>query len=443
MSATSRIAVAVAGAATTITVARLLGPAGSGAYAVAQTLIIMLTVATTLGVEHGIAYYVSTKRWSVRHANRDSQLVALCTGLAGAGLALLLRALVPSAFNGLSLATTAVAALALPFALSWFYGSYVALAIDRYEDYALPSALQSVAAVCLVTALGALDGVPGAVLGFTLAHVLAAATTLARNRRAFSRIGMPQTASATHALRRAIRFGIKGYASNALQFVNYRLDIFILNAIAVSATVGRYSVAVSITSVMWLLPQALSDVLFPRVAALSAGGEEGGERMRAFVETKSLRHTVIVTVLSTGALALVLMLMVVPVYGEAFRPTIDLGLIMLPGVALLGLTGPLSATTLGRGHPGVSLINSAIVTPVTIALYALLIPKMQATGAALASSISYTMTFIVTAYFYRRIVGRGALMRMLPGRSELHDYRRLVPILIARLRRVQPQTDRG
>jgi O-antigen/teichoic acid export membrane protein len=479
MSATSRIVVAGTGAVATIVIARLLGPSGSGAYAVAQTLIIMLTVATTLGVEHGIAYYVSSGRWSARHANRTSQLVALVCGIVGVGIGVVVRLAVPSAFNGLSFAVTIAAAAALPFSLSWFYSSYVALAIDNYESYALPPAIQSSAAVCLVALLGALYGVAGAVVGFTLAHVLAAATMLLVNRRTFAapsgsaRSGSPpaesaatQSASAESAppgttatgsapaggpetsdepgqLRRAVGFGLKGYASNALQFVNYRLDLFILNATATGAAVGHYSVAIAVTGVMWLLPQALSDVLFPRVAALSARSGIAREQERAFVEIKSLRHTVLITVLSTLVLALALVLLVVPVYGSAFRPAIDLGLILLPGVALLGLTGPLSATILGRGHPGLSLIGAAIVTPLTVVLYVLLIPSLQATGAALASTISYSTTFLLAAFFYRRATGHGALALMLPTRGELQDYRALGPAVSGWLAKLRASTRQG
>ena len=72
-------------------------------------------------------------------------------------------------------------------------------------------------------------------------------------------------------LRAAMRFGSKTYPANVLQFLNFRLDLFLLNALATTADVGRYSVAVSVTSVMWLLPRALSAVVFPRVAHLSAG----------------------------------------------------------------------------------------------------------------------------------------------------------------------------
>jgi len=71
MSASSRIGVAIAGALTSIVIARLLGPSGAGAYFVAQSLILVLTVATTLGVEHGIVYFVSSGEWGARPAYRS------------------------------------------------------------------------------------------------------------------------------------------------------------------------------------------------------------------------------------------------------------------------------------------------------------------------------------------------------------------------------------
>lgn len=430
MSATSRVTVAATGAAATILVARLLGPDGTGAYAIAQTLILLLTVATTLGVEHGVAYYVSCGRWAAHAAYRASQRVALASGLVGVLLALAARLIVPAAFDGLSVGVTLAAAAALPFALAWLYATYVALAVDRYEAYALPPAVQSTLALVLVAALAALDGIRGAVIGFTLGHVLTAVGVWAVAGRAIAPRTGTDAPGEPGQLRRAIRFGVKGYASNALQMLNYRLDVFILAAVASAADVGHYAVAVAVTGVMWLLPSALSDVLFPRIAALSARADESGHEARAFVETKSLRHTVVVVVVSSVVLALALLLLVVPVYGEDFRPAIELGLILLPGVALIGIAGTLSATIVGHGRPGFSLVVALVTTPVTIGLYLLLIPPYAATGAALASSISYGLSFVMAGIFYRHVTGAPLLPRLVPTRSELADYRAL-PVGVA------------
>lgn len=435
MAATSRVVVAVTGAAATIFVARLLGPGGAGGYAIAQSIVLIGMIATTLGVEHGIAYYVSSGRWPARAAYASSQRVALASGIVGAGVGVLLRVLFPAPFDGLSVASTVIACGALPFTLSWFYGTSIAVATDRYEAFAIPPALQSALALVLVAVLAAVDGLPGAVLGFALAHVVTAAVSQVTMRRGLARAEAPASQPAPHPLRRAIRFGIKGYAANALQVINFRADLFVLAAFASAADVGHYAVAVAVTTVLWLLPGALTDVLFPRVAALSAhAGTPAGAQSRAFVETKSLRHTVLIVAASALVLAVALVTLVVPVYGPDFRPAIGLGLILLPGVAAMGLGGTLTATIVGRGHPGYSLAIALVTTPITLALYFTLIPSLHATGAALASTISYLVSFVLTAVLYRRATSAPVLPRLVPTRSELDDYRALAPAIAAWLR---------
>src|SRR5918995_380099 len=405
MGAASRATVAVTGAATTILVARLLGDTGSGNFAVALTVLFVLTVVTTLGVEHGVAYYVSSGRWRAGAAFATTQRVALAVGTLGATVGILARLAIPSAFGDLTVAETAVTAAVLPFSLAWFYGTYVALADDHYEAYVIPPAAQS--ALLLVAGAGLIVafGLPGAIAALAASHVVVAAAMLIWGRRRLRLDGAARDEPGQ--LRRALAFGAKGYAANALQVLNYRVDFFLLSVVATTAALGHYAVAVGVTSELWLLPQALSDVLFPRVAALSASTHASAEEHRAFVEAKSLRHTTLLVVTATAVLALALLLLVVPVYGPDFDESIALGLIRLPGVALLGIAGVLSATIIGRGRPEFGLYTALITTPVTLALYALLIPAYEATGAALASSLSFALSFALSMAFYRRAPGRG------------------------------------
>ena len=125
-----------------------------------------------------------------------------------------------------------------------------------------------------------------------------------------------------------------------------------LSAVASTAAVGSYALAVALTSLLWLLPRAVSDVLYPRVARLSRGGDED---QREMVETKSLRHVSLVTIVSTVFLAVAMLLLVVPVFGEEFRPAVSLGLILLPGAAAIAISSVLAATVVGRGKPAYSL----------------------------------------------------------------------------------------
>jgi O-antigen/teichoic acid export membrane protein len=399
-----------------VAVARLLGPEGVGAFAVAGAFLLLLTTVATLGLESGIAYRVSGGSWAPRRAWAETQRAALLLGVAGAGAGIGATLLAPGAFRGLSPGLVVATAAALPFALSWLYASTVALAADRYEAAAVPTVVQAVTSLVAVASLAAAFGVAGAVAGLALAHVAAAAAAALRAR------GLVRGASGARELRAAGRFGLRTYGANVLQFLNYRLDLFVLNAVAAPAAVGRYSIAVAVTSLVWLLPRGLSAVLLPRVAALSAGDDDA-RTSRADVEAKSVRHAVVLAAASavalTGGLALV-----PAVYGAEFAPAIGLGLILLPGAALLGVANVLMAIVVGRGRPGLSLAGALVATPVTVGLYLALIPPLGATGAALASTLSYALSFVLSLVFFRRVTG-ARLAVLVPTRDEAADYRRL------------------
>lgn len=424
MGAASRLSVAITGALASVAVARILGPDGAGAYSIALTFIVMLLTFTTLGVEHGVAYYVSSGHWAARSAFRQAMLVSLVTGGVGVIIGVAARLLVPSAFAGLSVAMTAVVVFALPFALATLYTVFLAVATDHYGPFVLPPAIQSGLTLVLVVALGALIGIWGVVLGITISQVIAALVAITWAQRWMPAVerGSAESSGARQ-LGRAIGFGVKGYAANGLSFLNVRLDLFVLSAAAGAAEVGIYSVAVSVTSLMWLLPPALSDVLFPRVAALTASNEESAEIQRTMVEEKGLRHVVLIVFISSLVVVLGLLLLVKPVFGSEFAPAIEYGLILVPGAALLGVTGVLAASVVGRGRPDISLYIALLVTPVTLVAYLVLIPARGALGAAVVSSCSYALTFVCFAVAYRRLTGRPITRALVPTIDELRDYR--------------------
>jgi len=418
MGATSRGIATVAGVITTIALARVLEPDGWASYFVAQSLFAILIACATLGVEYGVAYYVSSGRWGARAALNSSLKIAACMGALGAAAGLVARLLFPSAFAGLSIELTIAVVVGLPFALAWLYTSQIAVAVDQYEFSMFVPASQAIAVLAFAVPAGVLFGLRGAIVGATLGTVTVgvASVAWARRRLPLSRHREPGQ------LRRAVSFGISGYAANSLQLINYRLDLFVLSAVASASAVGNYSLAVAITSLMSLLPGALSSVLFPRVALLSGNDDTSTREM---VETKSVRHASLATMVSAAVLAIGLVFLVVPIFGSAFEASIHLGLILLPGAAAIGISTILAATVVGRGRPSSGLYGALIITPVTIVMYLTLIPWLDQNGAALASSLSYIGTFCVWSVLYRRTTGRRVLPLLLPTRSEFEDLRSL------------------
>jgi O-antigen/teichoic acid export membrane protein len=427
----SQVVTAVAGAAMSVAVARILGAAGTGAFNLIQSATLIAIAFSSLGIEVGISYLVAAGRWAAWQALRQAVLAAAVLGIVGGGVAYaVIIAVADSAFEGVVSTTALVVGLAaVPFGIAVGYGSYLGLAQHRYRLYLLGPAGQALAALVLVSLLAAVWGLTAAIAGLTLAWAVSAIVLLAMGVRLWPARG-PWLVKAPRHLWVTARFGIQANLTNALQLVNYRAGLFFLGASAGPAAVGQFAVALSVTSIGLFVPRALSAVLVPRVA--SAGDAER-DRQRALI-IKSVRHAAVVV--AGIALPLSIGLLAVPLaYGDEFRPSVELGLILVPGVSALGLAGVFAASILGRGLPRYGLYTALISTPVTLVLYVTLIPWLDAEGAAIASTLSYVLTTVLMYGFFVRVTGIRGLRLLVPGRDELDDYRRLLGDVRRRLRR--------
>ena len=115
----AQVAIALASALLGVVVARLLGPAGTGSFNIALSLLFVLGAFFNVGIAQGLTYYVSRGQWQAWDALREAQLAALALGTVGAFAGIAMAAWSPGGiFRGAPLAIFAVAAAALPFWLS-------------------------------------------------------------------------------------------------------------------------------------------------------------------------------------------------------------------------------------------------------------------------------------------------------------------------------------
>ena len=139
------------------------------------------------------------------------------------------------------------------------------LARERYEAYAL--LLIAHAAALLVVGVGL--AIPFGLTGAVDRDPRLGARRAPPTRPGCSWTRPPATRLPTAAARwrRAVRFGLQSWGANLLQQLNYRFDVVILGGVREPlADVGVYSVALTLTGIAWVLPQALQTVLFPRAA---------------------------------------------------------------------------------------------------------------------------------------------------------------------------------
>jgi O-antigen/teichoic acid export membrane protein len=134
----------------------------------------------------------------------------------------------------------------------------------------------------------------------------------------------------------------------------------------------------------------------------------------------------------TGAGVAVGLLAVPLVFGSEFAPSVRLGLLLVPGVAIFGLGNVFAAHLTGCGRAQLPLLGMTLVVPPTLVGYFLIIPKFGVNGAAVAASLSYAATGIVLALLFFQVFGRLPLRQLVPRLSELRDYRWLLRRILRR-----------
>jgi O-antigen/teichoic acid export membrane protein len=419
----SQVVSALATGLAGIVVARSLGAGGTGSFNVVLTALLLLVMPSTLGLEYGINYHVAGRRWPPPEALRQSQIAALLLGLAATGVGLALGAAGSgTVFDDVPIGTLALGLAAMPFYVSWFLGAQLALAVGRFETYGIAFVAQSVGALALILVLAPTLDLGGAVAAVFASHAL---TSIGIVAWAFRTLPSPEPGwlgRLRPRIRMGAAFGIRPALNNTLQQLNYRGNLLLLNAVAASAVAGQYAVALTLSWFTTLLPQALGQVVLPRISALDSTGDRDEGEM---VILKAVRHALL---LVAGATAILVpgLLLVPLVYGPGFEEAIEFGWILTPGVAALGVGFVLAAIVTGRGHPEHSLHVALIITPVTMALYAVLVPTLEGVGAALGATISYTGWALLWYLFFRRVSGIRGLAPLLPRRAELADYGLLV-----------------
>lgn len=421
----AQIGAVVAGTAMSVLIARLLGPAGTGVFSLVTQLFDVVLMVFTIGLSAGITYYVSRGDWPLRQAFREISVAAVGLGAAGAAAGLLFYALTRhTVLEGVTTALPAVALASLPFAFIWAFAGAIALSRDRYEAYLSFSVVHSLVLLVAGVALAAAFELNGAIIGFAMANVVAAGVAVAWLRRYTAGERDQGPGAAARQMPSAIRFGLKTWSANLLQLLNYRLDLFLVSAFASRSEVGFYAIALAVTALAWSLPTALTAVLFPRTAdvdAAAAQGAAGGEFADASA-VRAMRHTVLQMVPTAAAVTLLILVAVPLLYGPAFHETIKLSFILLPGVVALGLAKVASGIFSGRGFPEYAQRSALISTPITVGLYFALIPPLEATGAAIASSVSYSLSTGLGIWYFRKATKIPLRRALVPSRADLRDY---------------------
>lgn len=184
------------------------------------------------------------------------------------------------------------------------------------------------------------------------------------------------------------------YFGNLVQFLNYRLDVFLVVYFIGIQTLAHYTVAVSIAQLLWLPALTLQSILFPRLTHMQ------NEEQRSKETAQIARMTFALTLIMGIALALISVWGITLLYGDKFAPSTPLLLLLLPGIVAFSGANILAAYLTAIGHQSLNLVASLVGVIFTIFINIILLPILGVAGASIASSTSYIATTLLLLYFF-------------------------------------------
>lgn len=402
----------------TIAIARVLGPSGKGAYSLILLVPTLLFTLGNLGINISNVYFGGKQKYSWTEIASNSLILALALGFSIA-IAFLMYFFIfePSFLKELEPRSLVLATLMLPVNFLFIYFRYILLGQNRIKEFNLVGLASSSALLALIFLI--LFAFQGEVFGAILATAGAALITTILCILLVRRVTKITWSFHPALFKDSLKFGIKGYLGNVIQFLNYRLDMLLVNFFLSVAFVGYYTIAVSFAEALWYFPSAVGTVIFARTSGVST------EEANRFTP-RVFRNTLFLTTLAAVALFFLSKSFVLLLFGSAFLPAIQPLKILLPGVVALGSTKVLTNEIVGRGRPIINTIAAGVSLIINILLNILLIPAMGISGAALASTISYSVTSIIVFIVFIRISHNTTFDTLIIKPEDLRVYAQLL-----------------
>jgi O-antigen/teichoic acid export membrane protein len=198
-------------------------------------------------------------------------------------------------------------------------------------------------------------------------------------------------------LRGTLSYALRAHVGSLAGLVNARLDLLIVPAFLGAASVGLYSVATNVTSIIITLTATIATIVMP-VAA-----RRNGQSPRTVVRT--LQVVLLIGVAIAVPLAALANVALNVVYGADFEGAATALRILLPGVVLDAAAMVLWSGLLAANRPFLSSIAAAPAALLTVVGLILFLESGGIEAAAIVSTCAYTVVFVISVFLYKHVAG--------------------------------------
>jgi O-antigen/teichoic acid export membrane protein len=396
------------GILTGILTARMLGPVGRGEYAAVIIWPLWISTIVSLGINNAVAFNVGRRLFTISEIATATAVIGLTQSVLSIAIGL---HIVPYALAKYSPLVRHLGMIFVLLTPTLIFGVYTGNLFQGKQDLLRFNLIRVTAPFTYFAALVGVSlahrGTLTAVVYSTLAGYV---VTLALGSAMVWAILRPRVQWNSSVIPRLINFGYRTQASNLTNLFNQRIDQLVLSVVVPPRQLGLYAVAVTLSTAVTVFPQAAGIVTFSR------GSSQHSDDAKETIGI-SFRASLIWLLLSSGALYAFAPFLIRLVFGSAFDGSIVACRILLPGAVMIGLNQVLYNGSGALGRPGLPSFAEGVSMAVTAIGLCLLVPRYGYVGAAIISSIAYTMSFVLMLVLAHRQLGLSLRTLLVGGRT--------------------------
>ncbi|MGH3745034.1 MAG: lipopolysaccharide biosynthesis protein [Mycobacteriales bacterium] len=396
-----------------ILTARLLGPQGRGLVSSATTLLLVVSTLGLLGLRDATIFV------QARHRHPAGDILGTAVPLAvllSVPVTAVAAGVGYGIFHGQGHHAQMVALLAAAFCPVIMVQQVATAMVAGRQHYRLLAVLLAGPAVAYTTTVVALR-LAGVV---STGHVVAAFGCAYVPFLLLSLVALVRGGGVDR-LRRPLagellRYGLRSQGGAMSSVATTGLDLTIMPLFVAVAAIGRYSVAVSVASMISVLFGALGSVVLSAAAA----------RDSLDIVVRATRSVLAAASVAALGLAATAWFLIRLVYGSAYDESYVLMLLLLPGIVAWSANYSVIAGLQSIGRPGRASVAQAYGVAVTIVGLAVLLPTIGAAGASITSTLAYITALVFSARQLRLASGVHLWAGVFDRRALVSDVQRMI-----------------
>lgn len=384
-----------------IILSRFLGPSDLGVYRLTFTIFGIINLIATLGLPSAIIKFVAEYKADQQKVNQAVTAATVTSLFIGIGLSFaffILSGYLSTIFAipGLQPILTLFSPI-FPFALVGGVLLGVLNGIRDMKNFAIATIVQALSLLTLAAILIYYGfGVFGVVIGNILASIIYCFFLLGISLRYFRF----DFGDYRRTIKDQLSLGGRIVIANSINQINYQVDIILIGIFLTAAQVGYYSIAVTLSTFFWLIPQAIQTITYPAITQYWTTRSVPSIQM---LVNKSIKYCTVILV-PIGLAVSFFSPEVVGIFGAQYGASIIPTLVLLVGTIINGsVQRPIGSILYSLGLPQLNLYIFSAAAIANVVLNLWLIPTVGILGASLASDFSYIFITVATLYYMVKV----------------------------------------